>query len=285
MIFLAAVGFVTIMPFLVIIASSFSGMDPLIRNDVFLLPKSPTLDGYKAVFKDSQILRAYYNTIWYTAVSVIVSVLLTMAAAYPLSRKAYTIRSQVMFFIMVTMFFSGGLIPTYLLVKGIGLYNTRWAMVIPGAVSAFNLVLARVFLQSNIPEDMTEAAKIDGANDVMVFFRIVLPLSKAIIAVLALYYGVGTWNTFFQPLIYLPNPKLEPLALYLRRLLLAGEANIRGFGESLPGFEIADPLVVIASARRLKYASIVVAMLPIMMAYPFLQKYFTKGVMIGAFKE
>jgi putative aldouronate transport system permease protein len=284
--FLTLIAFVTVLPFIYVIASSFSGLVPLARNEVFLYPKEFTVEAYVNIFVDGTILRTYYNTIWYTGVGVIISVFLTMGAAYPLSRRNYTLRSWLMIFVTVTMFFSGGLIPSYILVRQIGLYNTRWAMVIPGAVSAFNLVMARVFLQSNIPEDMTEAARIDGASDVMVFFRIVLPLSKAIIAVLALYYGVGIWNTYFQPLIYLPDPKLEPLALYLRRLLVASEANMAGNSEAvIPGFGAGDPLLQLAFTRRLRFAAVVVAMVPIMMVYPLLQKYFTQGVMIGAFKE
>jgi putative aldouronate transport system permease protein len=286
MVFLTLIAFVTALPFIFVIASSFSGLVPLIQNAVFLYPKEFTVEAYISIFMDGTILTAYYNTIWYTVVGVTISVFLTMAAAYPLSRRAYSLRSPIMIFITVTMFFSGGLIPSYILIRNLGIYNTRWAIVLPGAVSAFNLVMARVFLQSNIPEDMTEAAKIDGASDVMVFFRIVLPLSKAIIAVLALYYGVGIWNQYFQPMIYLQNPNLEPLALYLRRLLLASESTTAGMmGGNAATFDFRDPLMQIAITKRLRYASIVVALIPIMMTYPLLQKYFTQGVMIGAFKE
>lgn len=281
---LAVVGFVTILPFILIIASSLSGLGPILRNEVLLWPKEFTFDGYIDIIADGQILKAYYNTLWYTIVGVFVSLLMTMAAAYPLSRKAYSIRSPLMIFITITMFFSGGLIPSYILIKQLGLYNTRWVMVIPGAVSAYNLVMARVFLQTNVPEDMSEAAKIDGANDIQVFFRIALPLSKAIIAVLALYYGVGKWNDYFGPMIYLKDAKYMPLAMYLRQILISGTQNMNF---STPGMAdiLLDPGKVIATKERIKYASIIVTMVPIMCIYPFLQKYFAKGVMLGALKE
>jgi len=272
----------TVYPFIYIISASVSSESALARQQVVLWPVGFTLDSYRLVFSDKGILTAYYNSIWYTVVGTLVNVIMTTAAAYPLSRKGYSLRSPIMIYILITMFFSGGMIPSFLLINRLGLYNTRWVMVIPGWVSPWNLMMARVFFQTTIPEDLTDAAKIDGANDVTILFRIVLPLSTPILAVLALYYGIGHWNDFMGPLIYLPDPALQPLSLYLRKVLLMAQA----YGGQLQGTqEVLRAWANLALVERVKYATIVVALLPIMMSYPFLQKYFVKGVMIGALKE
>lgn len=280
---LLLVAFITVYPFILIISGSFSDINYIIKNDVFFLPKGFTANGYVSILKDGQIFNAYYNTLWYTVVGTIINLFFTLTAAYALSRKSYSMRNGIMFFISFTMFFSGGMVPSFLLINWLGLYNTRWVMVVPGAVSVFNLVMARVFFSSNIPEEMTESAKIDGANDIHIFFRIVIPLSKAIIAVLALYYGVGHWNSFYNAMVYLKDARLVPLSIYLRRLLVLGTTNYAS-AELSESMMIQDPIAVIGLTQRMKYCSIIVTMAPVLFIYPFFQKYFAKGVMVGALK-
>lgn len=282
-ILLICIAFITLVPFLLIISGSFSDVSSIVKNEVFLIPKNFTLEGYSAILEDNQIFEAYYNTIWYTVVGTSINLFATLPAAYTLSRSRYSLKKPLMLFFSVTMFFSGGMVPSYLLIQNLGLYNTRWAMVLPGAVSVFNLVMARTFFTSNIPEELAESARIDGANDIQIFLRIVLPLSKAIIAVLILYYGVSHWNSFFNALLYLKDREFTPLSLYLRRLLILGSAN---YGSSAISESLMqqDSIAVVGLTQRMKYCSIVVTMLPIMLIYPFFQRYFAKGVMVGSLK-
>jgi putative aldouronate transport system permease protein len=279
---LAILGITTTYPLIFVIANSLSGNDALLRAEVFLWPKEFTWEAYESIFIDGGIFLAYYNTLWYTVVGTLVNVALTLMAAYPLSRKGYSLRSGVMVFLAITMFFSGGMVPTYLLIRSLGLYNSRWVMVIPAAVGTMNIVITRVFFQTNVPEELTDAARIDGAHGIQIFYLIAIPMSKPIIAVLSLFYGVGHWNDFMTPLIYLQNSDLHPLSLYLRRILVLGTTNYETSRDVLLW---EDVLTIQAVTLRIKYATIVVTMLPIMVAYPFLQKYFVKGVMIGALKE
>jgi len=285
-IFLAIVIFVTVSPFLLILASSLSGIAPIIQKRVYFLPIDITLEGYRQIFQDGTIFAAYYNTLWYVLVGVAISLTLTLTAGYALSRRYYSLRSHILILITITMFFSGGLVPSYVLVNQLGIFDTRWAIVLPGAVSAWNLMLTRVFMQSSMPDELAEAAKIDGANDLHVFLRIAIPLSKAIIAVLALFYGVALWNSWFGAMLYLRNQDYMPLSLFLRRLILVGGTGNTMVGGGLLDKEtLYDPARLMAVKERMKYGSVIVTMLPIMMVYPFLQKYFAKGVMIGALKE
>jgi putative aldouronate transport system permease protein len=232
---------------------------------------------YKLVFENPDVWRAYYNTIWYTLVGTTINVFMTVIGAYPLSRKNLIGRNFFTFFITFTMFFSGGLIPSFLLIKNLGLYNTRWAMVLPGAVSAWYIIIARTYFQSSIPDGLIDAAKIDGCNDISILFRIVIPLSAPIIAVLALFYAVGHWNSFFNALLYLPDKNLQPIQIYLVRVLIQASPELIG--------QIQDEFARSAYFIQLKYAVIIITILPIICVYPFLQKYFVKGVMIGAIKE
>jgi putative aldouronate transport system permease protein len=280
-IFLALISFITIYPFIYVISSSISSLDAIVKQEIYFLPKGINFDAYKMAFNDKIFLTAYFNTIWYTVVGTFINVILTTSAAYPLSRKSYSIRSQLMLFVAVTMYFSGGLVPEFILVNNLGLYNTRWIMVILGAVNVYNLVITRVFFQSTIPEEISEAAKIDGANDFVIFFKIVLPLSEAMIAVLTLMYAVGHWNEFFKALVYLSDSQLQPMALYMRKLLITGGAA----ANEEAGMAFYDEFKVLAVNQQFKFASIIITMLPIMCFYPFLQKYFVKGMMIGAVKE
>jgi len=286
-IFLAFVIFLTVTPFIMILASSFSSIEAIVQQLVYLLPVGFTLEGYVQIFMDGSIFVAYYNTLWFVVVGVAISLLLTMSAAYALSRKYYSMRSQMMIIVTITMFFSGGLVPFYILINQLGLFDTRWSIVLPTAVSAFNLVMARVFMQSNVPDELAESAKIDGANDIHIFFLIALPLSKAIIAVLALFYGVGRWNSWFNEMLFLRNADYMPLSLFLRRLIILGgtAASTLGAQNELDKQMFQDPAKFMAIRERMKYGSVIVTMLPIMMVYPLLQKYFAKGVMIGALKE
>lgn len=282
-IFLVLLSFATLYPLVYVISGSISSAEAIMRKQVVLFPVGINFDSYRMVLRQGTLLNAYYNTIWYTVVGTAIGVLLTTAAAYPLSRRSFSLRSEIMLYLAITMYFSGGLVPQFILVNGLGLYNTRWVMVILGAVSVSRMVVARVFFQTNIPEEMTEAARIDGANEIVIFFKIVLPLSKAVVAVLTLQYAVSHWNEFFKALIYLNDSKLYPLALYLRRLLIT---NVSG-GDFSDDQELMgmDPMRLIAIRQQFQYASIIITMLPIMMFYPFLQKYFVKGIMIGAIKE
>jgi putative aldouronate transport system permease protein len=256
---------------------SISSPEHVLQQDIWFLPKGFSVGAYKLVFENPDVWRAYYNTIWYTLVGTTINVFMTVIGAYPLSRKNLIGRNFFTFFITFTMFFSGGLIPSFLLIKNLGLYNTRWAMVLPGAVSAWYIIIARTYFQSSIPDGLIDAAKIDGCNDISILFRIVIPLSAPIIAVLALFYAVGHWNSFFNALLYLPDKNLQPIQIYLVRVLIQASPELIG--------QIQDEFARSAYFIQLKYAVIIITILPIICVYPFLQKYFVKGVMIGAIKE
>ncbi|MEJ7901998.1 MAG: carbohydrate ABC transporter permease, partial [Thermomicrobiales bacterium] len=250
----------------------------VISREVWLWPVGFSLDAYKLVFEDPNVWRAYYNTLWYTVVGTLVNVTMTVLAAYPLSRRAFIGRKPIMTMIVITMFFSGGLIPTFILIQQLGLYDSRWVMVFPSAVSAFLIIIARTFFQS-IPDAYIEAAKLDGANDIMILWKIVLPLSKPILAVLSLFYAVGHWNAFFTPLVYLPSPELQPMSIFLSRVLIQDDQSMLGSGG------IVDTYARSMLAIQMPYALIIVVIVPIVLVYPFLQKHFAKGVMLGGLKD
>lgn len=264
---------ITIYPLIYVFSMSISRPEAVVANLVKLFPKGFSLKAYEIVFKDSAIWKALYNTIWYTVVGTLISLSLTMLAAYPLSRKHFFLRRPLSVFFSLSMFFSGTLVPMYLLINQLGLYNTRWAIVIPGGAAAYYILMARTFL-SEIPDGLYEAARIDGAGEFTILMRIFLPLSKPIMAVLGLYYAVGQWNSYFNAMIYLPNKDLQPLQLYLMKVLVENESIASGGTAS-------GSLI----NMQLKYVVIIVALVPILCVYPFLQKYFTKGAMIGAVKE
>lgn len=271
---LACFCLLILIPLLHIIAGSFSDPMALLRGEVSLLPKGFTLDMYAKVFKDSDIWNGYWNTIVYTVVGTCISVALTACGAYPLSRKDFFGRNVIMGLFAFTMFFTGGMIPTYLLVKQLGMLNTIWALVLPSAVSTYNLIIMRTFFQTTIPNELVESASLDGCNDLGVFFRIVIPLAAPIFAVMVLFYGVAQWNSWFPALLYISDRELYPLQMVLREVLI--QSDISNMAGSSGDVEIIGD--------GLKYATMVVATLPIMCLYPFLQKYFVKGVMIGAVK-
>ena len=271
---LASFCLLILIPLLHIIAGSFSDPMALLKGEVSLLPKGFTLDMYKTVFKDDDIWQGYWNTIVYTVVGTTISVVLTACGAYPLSRKDFYGKNVFMGLFAFTMFFTGGMIPTYLLVKELNMLDTMWALVLPSAVSTYNLIIMRTFFQTTIPGELVESASLDGCNDLGVFFRIVIPLAAPIFAVMVLFYGVAQWNSWFPALLYISDRSLYPLQMVLREVLI--QSDISNMAGSSGDVEIIGD--------GLKYATMVVATLPIMCLYPFLQKYFVKGVMIGAVK-
>lgn len=264
-------------PLRFIIIASFSNPADVSNGDVWLWPAKWTFKGYSTLFDQPLIWRSYINTILYTLVGTIFGLAVNIPAGYSLSRKDLVGRKWISMFYLIPMFIGGGLVPMYLTVKGVGLMNTFWAMIIPFAVAPYNIIVARTFFSSSIPDELWEAAQIDGSGTFRFFFKIVLPLSKAILAVIGLWTAVGIWNQWFNALIYLQNDNLQPLQLILRRILITNQqlaSNTTG--------QLAAELQQLSD--MLKYAAIVVSTLPIMMLYPFLQKYFNEGVMLGSLK-
>lgn len=262
---LFAVSFITVAPFIYVLSVSLSGINPILKNQVGFWPVEWTLDGYRAIMTNSDFFHAYGNSLFYTAAGTLISVVLTASAAYALSRKSYSLGAPVMAFVTVTMFFSGGLVPSYILINNLGMYDTRWVMLLPEAVNVFNLIVTVYFMRVNIPDSLVESAKLDGASDLRIFICIALPMAKVIMAVIALYYAAAKWNSYYQAMIYLRDPDLIPLSLYLRRLLIQG-----GTG---------------AWTVRLRHCAVIVTMAPIACIFPFISKHFTKGVMLGSLKE
>lgn len=267
-----------IYPLWFVIIASFSNPAEVANGNVWFWPSEWKLDGYLELFKQDIIWRSYFNTILYTVAGTFVALAVNIPAGYALSRKDLVGRKWISLFYIVPMFVGGGLIPTYLIIKEFGLLDTFWVMVLPFAVSTFNIIIARTFFSTSLPEGLWEAAQIDGCNTFRYFFSFVLPLSKAILAVIGLWTAVGIWNSWFNALIYLTNEDLQPLQLVLRRILIANESLLGATTGSL-----ATELRQLSD--MMKYAAIVVSTLPIMCLYPFLQKYFNQGVMIGSIKE
>ncbi|BFT72032.1 MULTISPECIES: carbohydrate ABC transporter permease [Paenibacillus] len=265
-------------PLIYIVSSSFSSSSAVISGKVWLLPVEPTLRGYQAVFQNPQILKGYGNSLFYLVVGTLISVSLTITAAYPLSRKNFYGRNVITALFVFTMLFSGGLIPYYLTVKGLGMLDTRWAMIIPGAISVWQVILARTFFQTSIPSELTEAAHLDGCSDFKFLTRIVIPLSKPIIAVLVLMYAIGYWNSYFEALIFLKSANLYPLQLILRNILILNSIDPTMIKDVR---ELAERQGL---KELLKYSLIVVASAPVLILYPFVQKHFVKGLLIGSLK-
>lgn len=275
-VFLILLMLSTLYPFLYVVFASISDPAELISHQGALLaPQGFSLEGYRLVFRDPMIFTSYKNTIIYVVAGTILNVFMTALGAYVLSRKGPYWKNAIMFFIVFTMFFSGGMIPRYLLVKNLGMANTRWALIIPNAIATWNLIIMRTSFQS-IPDSLEESAKIDGASDFTVLTRIVIPLSIPVISVITLFYAVGHWNAWFDAMIFLRKRELYPLQLILREILIMSSTeNLMTNVENLDMM----PLDVI-----IRYATIIVATVPILLVYPFLQKYFVKGIMIGAIK-
>ncbi|MCR2803575.1 carbohydrate ABC transporter permease [Paenibacillus soyae] len=265
-------------PLYFVLIASFSDPNLIYSGAVWLFPKGFTLDGYERIFADRQIWIGYGNSLLYAIVGTAISVTVTLMAAYPLARKDLAGRNAVMWFFVFTMFFSGGLIPTYLLVKDLNMINTIWALVVPGAGSVFNIIIVRTFFQSTIPDEMREAAFIDGCSNTRFFLMMVLPLSKPIIAVMVLYHAVGFWNGFFDAMIYLNEESKYPLQLVLRNILVQNQVN------SSMMIDVESYAAKLRVTELIKYGVIIIASLPLLILYPFLQRYFVKGVMIGSIK-
>ena len=265
-------------PLIYVLSASISNPRDVISGKMWLWPVNPTLDGYRAVLQNSKILVGFKNSAFYTIVGTFVSVVLTILAAYPLSRKDLTGRGGIMFLFLFTMLFSGGLIPTFLIVRETGLLNTRWALIIPAALSVYNMIITTTFFRATIPDELLEAAQIDGVSDFRFLFDVVLPLSMPIIAVNVLFYAVAQWNQYFNALIYLTDQSLFPLQLVLREILVQNQVDLSKMGD-ISQQEQRQQL-----ADLLKYALIVVASLPVLIIYPFVQKHFVRGVLIGSLK-
>lgn len=272
---LCAITISAVYPFVYMIAVSLSGTVPVLKGEVFLWPKQFNLNTYAAVFDNPAIGRAYFNTILYTVLGTAISLLITAAGAYSLSKREMLFRKTFMVMVVITLFFSGGMIPTFLVVRSYDLLDTIWAMVLPGAISTWNLIVMRTFF-SAMPQEVEESGKIDGLTDIGIFFRLVLPLSKAILATIGLFYGVSIWNNFFSALLYLRDADLFPLQVIVRNMVLQGAGGANG-ASNVGG----DSLIVDES---LKYATIIVTTVPILLVYPFLQKHFAKGALIGSVK-
>ena len=277
-ILLAVIMLVVFLPLVYIVSASFSDPQAVISNEVWFLPVRPTLRGYQAVFKNRNILTGFANSFYYMIVGTLVNIVMTVMCAYPLSRKEFTARNKVAMIFVFTMYFSGGLIPTYMLVNSLGLVNTRRSMIIPSAMSTYNMIICRTYFVNSIPDELYEAGQLDGCTPFKYLLRVVVPLSKPILAVLVLYYGVAKWNSYFDAMIYLKNQTMVPLQIVLRDILILNQVD----------YTMVSDASAIAAQRGLtdllKYSTIVVASLPVLCIYPFVQKYFVKGVMIGAVK-
>lgn len=270
-------------PLVYMISASISDPKFVGSGEMWLWPKGITFEGYKRVFENSNIWNGYANTILYTVVGTAINLVVTLPAAYALSRRDFVGRNFFMGMFMVTMFFGGGLVPTYLLVKQLDMINTMWAIVIPSAASIWNIIVSRTFFQSSIPKELQEAAQIDGCTNMRLFVKIILPLSMPIIAVMALFYGVGNWNSYFSALIYLNDSAKYPLQLVLRQILVLQEMAAQG-GGAIDASTAAAMNNKAEIAALVKYAVIIVATVPVIVIYPFLQRYFVQGVMIGSVK-
>lgn len=266
-------------PLIYVVSASFSSGEALASGKVRLFPVEPTLLSYKTVFEYDAIWVGFVNSIIYTVVGTVVSMVLTLLAAYPLSRDDFRGKKVLSSIFLFTMMFSGGLIPTYMLVKNLGLMNTMWSIILPTAVSAYNVIVARTFFNQTIPKELLEASQMDGCSDFRFFSQIVIPLSKPIVAVLCLWIAISLWNGYFNPLIYINEESKYPLQLVLRRILLMSQVNFANAN--------IDPARVAANrylSQMLQYSTIIISSLPLMILYPFIQKYFVKGVMIGSVK-
>lgn len=271
---------VVVYPLVYVLSSSFSSGQAVTNGRVVLLPVEFSVEGYRRVFEYRDIWVGYRNTLMYTALGTLWNVAMTSCAAFGLSKPDLPGRGPLTFVFAFTTLFSGGLIPTFLLIRGLGMMNTIWVMIIPGSISVYNMIITRTFFQENIPKELSEAATVDGCSDFRFFSQILLPLSKAVLAVITLYYAVGHWNSYFTAMIYLNKRTLWPLQLYLREILIQNQFS----AEMLNTMTDEEIRKLQGMSDLLKYAFIVVATVPILMVYPFIQKYFTKGVMIGSLK-
>ncbi|MCW3793119.1 carbohydrate ABC transporter permease [Paenibacillus sp. LS1] len=269
---------ITLYPFLYVISISFSSVDAIDKQKVVLWPVGFTLSGYQMVLQYKELWVSFYNTVWYTVVGTLLNIVATCLAAFPLSRQQFFLRRKLNFFIAFTMYFSGGLIPVYMLITSLGLYNTRWVMVLPVLVITFNVMICRSAFEG-IPNEIFESASIDGANELTMLYRLAIPIIKPTLAVLTLYYAVFHWNNFFSALLYLGKQDMQPLQMFLRRVLIMASPEVM---QKMGGTMTSGALAV--SSLQVRYVSIVVSILPIVTIYPFIQRYFVKGITLGAVK-
>lgn len=264
-------------PLYYVLIASFSDPNLVLTGKIFLLPKGFQVESYKKVFENSEVMNGYLHTILYATVGTCINLAVTLTAGYALSRKDLRGRKIFSLFFIFTMFFSGGTVPTYMVVRNLNLLNTFWAMVLPNAMSVWNLILCRNFFEGNIPIELLEVSQIDGCRNDYFFIKIVLPLSRALIAVMVLFYAVGHWNAYMQPLLYLSDRSRYPLQLVLKNILISSQPDA-----SLAG--MTDRAELYKQTEMLKYALVVVSSVPMIVLYPFVQKYFVQGVMVGSVK-
>ena len=279
--------FITIYPLYFTVIASISDPKAVATGEVVWCPVGFTLDSYKQVLEYKPIWTGYANTILYTVVGTLFNLFLTIPAAYTLSKKYLPGKKVLMGFFMITMYFSGGMVPTYLLVKNLGLVNSRWALIILGGISIYNLIVTKTFFSTSISESLYEAARIDGAGEIRTFLSIALPLAKPIIAVMLLYYAVAHWNDYFTALLYVNDKDLVPLQTVLREVLIQNQSALdpENMQRTMSEGELIDSAKRVYTAYAMKYSMVFIASAPLLAIYPFIQKYFVKGVMIGAVKE
>ena len=269
---------IVLYPLIYVVSASFSDPQAVISGKVVLWPVDVTLRGYQAVFKNPKIITGFANSLFYMFVGTAINLVMTMLCAYPLSRKEFTARNKIAALFVFTMYFSGGLVPNYMIVSKLGLINTRWAMLIPTAMSTYNMIIARTYMVNSIPDELYEAAQLDGCSPFKYLLKVIVPLSKPIIAVLALYYGIAKWNNYFDAMLYLNDPSKWPITMVLREILIQNQIDPTMLTDASALSKLQG------MTELLKYSVIVVASVPVLMIYPFVQKYFVKGVTIGAVK-
>ncbi|MCI5701091.1 MAG: carbohydrate ABC transporter permease [Lachnospiraceae bacterium] len=277
-VFLIFVLIVIAYPLIYVVSASFSDPQAVVRGDVVLLPVNPTLKGYKAVFQNGKILMGFLNSFFYLFVGTALNLVMTMLCAYPLSRKEFKAAGFLSMFFIFTMYFSGGMVPTYILVNKLGLLNSRWAMIIPTAMSTYNMIICRTYIVNSIPDELYEASQVDGCTPFRYMISVITPLSKPILAVLTLYYGVAKWNDYFNALLFLYKDELQPLTIVMKEILIMSQVDMTKVTDASAVSKLQG------MSELLKYSTIVVASLPVMLLYPLIQKHLVKGVMIGAVK-
>lgn len=269
---------IVLYPLIYVVSASFSDPQAVISGKVILWPVDVTLRGYQAVFKNPKILTGFANSLFYMFVGTAINLVMTMLCAYPLSRKEFTARNKIAALFVFTMYFSGGLVPSYMVVSKLGLINSRLAMLIPTAMSTYNMIIARTYMVNSIPDELYEAAQLDGCSPFKYLLKVIVPLSKPIIAVLALYYGIAKWNNYFDAMLYLNDTTQWPITMVLREILIQNQIDPTMLTDASALSKLQG------MTELLKYSVIVVASVPVLLIYPFVQKYFVKGVTIGAVK-
>ena len=278
-VYLAICGIIVLLPLLHVLAQSLSDPMMVIAGRVSFFPINPTLDIYSQVIKSKNIMTGFMNTLFYAGVGTCLNLFMTVICAYPLARKGLWGRKVIVFIFTFTMMFGGGMIPTYLVIKQLGLIDTRAVMILPGAITVWNMIMCRTYFMSNIPEELYESASLDGASDIRILVSMVVPLSVPILAVMVLFYAVGHWNSYFDAMIYLNSPELYNIQLVLRNAI----NNVKSISEN-GASDMANMVKNEANGEAIKYVLIVITMIPVMIIYPFVQKYFIKGIMIGSIK-